>query len=55
MASALTKVEISDAAHLKSLLSETDNPLQSIKEFQELILIMVRSKLVFFGISFQGK
>ena len=43
MASALTKVEISDAAHLKSLLSETDNPLQSIKEFQNKNAILLES------------
>jgi len=35
MASALAEVGISDAAHLKSLLKETKNPVVTIYDFEK--------------------
>ena len=43
MASALAKVDISDSAHLKPLLTETDSPLVSIKQFQKSNAIALES------------
>ena len=43
MASALAKVDISDSAHLKTLLTETDSPLVSIKQFQKSNAIALES------------
>ena len=43
MASALASVDISDSAHLKILLTETESPLVSIKEFQKSNAIALES------------
>ena len=43
MASALAKVDISDSAHLKALLTETDNAQNFIKEFQTNNVIALES------------